>query len=137
MKKIIILFITLQLIISCNSDNNENNSLILGKWQLTDVWYGMPVEDPEGENNPTWHPVNNGYSYTFHPNGNFVRSGDSSNSCSGNYNNNLQQTELTIHCDTSDFIEIYQIEWENGNLILNFTNGNCIEGCKFKYKKIE
>lgn len=135
MKKIALILVTILLLVSCQNDDN-NNATIYGKWQLVAQWYGNALEDEEDDTPFIWQPVANGETYQFNPNGSFSKSGEPSVNCQGRYEYNSSQALLSIICETNDNPYEYKTEWENNNMILIPTNGTCIEGCKFKFKKI-
>lgn len=121
---------------SCNNDDdiNQEQSLI-GTWQLVEVYLS-----PGGPG--SWSTVENGYKYTFLDDGNF--SSDRFNECSsGTYLVESNKLILNYDCDgftagieIPEGIFIEEINFESGYLTINPTYVICIEGCEYKFKKI-
>ena len=138
MKTLILFFSIIFSITSCNSDDtNKQDNNIIGTWKLIET-YGS-----DGGNNPQWTLVNNGYMYTFNENGSFT-SNRFSECSEGNYSISANNLTLDYSCSNFDtgiettagtFLEEYS--FEGTNIILTPTYLTCIEGCKFKFQKIE
>ena len=121
---------------SCNDEDdiNQNQSLI-GTWQMVEIY--RSVGGPG-----SWSSVENGYTYTFLDDGNF--SSDRFDGCgSGTYSVESNKLILNYGCDgftagveipEGTFIE--EINFESGYLTINPTYVICIEGCEFKFQKI-
>jgi len=138
MKNLILIFSILISLTSCNSDDtNKQESTVIGNWKLIET-YGS-----DGGNNPQWNSVANGYTYTFNQNGSFT-SNRFSECSEGNYSILANNLTLDYGCSNFDtgietpagtFVE--KLVFENENLILTPTYLACIEGCAFKFEKIQ
>jgi hypothetical protein len=133
MKKKIFLSFILVAILSCTKSSNDkplNTSSIFGTWKLVKVGTAF------GDNT-----ISDGYTYIFNKDNTFT-----SNRflvCSEGFFS-MSETILTLvyNCDTfssgnppGTFIEEYR--FENNRLLLNPTYKDCIEGCIYKFKKID
>lgn len=141
MKKILSMTIILSLILllsGCNNDDETNSdSSIVGIWQLIEVY-----NDP-GDGSGGWQPVDNGYKYTFTSNNMFFS--DRFSECNyGTYSLNANQLTLDFGCsgfttniENPNAVFIENMSFEANDLILNPTYLFCVEGCGWKFKKIE
>lgn len=133
-----IIIVIILSIIGCNKedDNTEQEKSIVGNWQLIEI-YSNP-----GAGSGNWNSVENGYTYSFSANGEFTSTRFSE--CStGTYSIESNELSLDFDCDgfttgiespEGTFIE--QLTFETKDLILKPTYLNCIEGCGWKFKKI-
>jgi len=138
MKPIILILSMLLSFTSCSDDDTKSQEEnFLGTWKLIET-YGS-----DGGSNPQWTIVDNGYTYTFSNDGTF--SSTRFTECTtGTYdvsNNTITLDYSCVGFDTGvenppgTFVENYN--FENGNIILTPTYMNCIEGCGYKFEKIE
>ncbi|APY12118.1 hypothetical protein BWZ22_13155 [Seonamhaeicola sp. S2-3] len=138
MKPIILILSMLLSFTSCSDDDTKSQEeSFLGTWKLIET-YGS-----DGGSNPQWTIVDNGYTYTFSNDGTF--SSTRFTECTtGTYdvsNNTITLDYSCVGFDTGvenppgTFVENYN--FENGNIILTPTYMNCIEGCGYKFEKIE
>ena len=139
MKNLILLFSLILSFSSCSQNEEEkiNDNSIVGTWKLIEGFVNTSME-----NNGEWKPIENGYYYTFNPNGTFVsnRFGDCSE---GTYL--LDDVLITLKYDCNNlssgfnenpigtFTESYRIK--NNELFLSPKYIFC-EGCLWKFKKI-
>ena len=138
MKNLILIFSILIIFINCaNDDTNKQENSIIGTWKLIET-YGS-----DGGSNPQWSTITNGYSYTFNQSGNFT-SNRFSECSEGKYSISGDDLILDYGCNgfttsienpEGTFIE--KFIFERGNLILTPTYLTCIEGCGYKFQKIE
>jgi len=139
MKNMILIFIMLFSATSCTENNSEDNttndSKIIGQWQLVEIY-----ESNEGNINQ-WNSVDDGYLYTFNPDGTFTSS-RFPECTTGIYS--ITDTLLTLGYDCPNFgigverpagtfVESYS--FENNQLILVPTYMICDEGCGWKFSK--
>lgn len=141
MKKIVSIGVVLlftSLFLGCNNDDEtNNNSSIVGIWQLIEVF------QDSGDGSGGWQSVNNGYKYTFTSNNMFFS--DRFTECNyGTYSLNANQLTLDFGCsgfttniENPNGVFIENISYEANDLILNPTYLFCVEGCGWKFKKIE
>lgn len=138
MKSLILILSMLLSLASCSDDDTKSqNENILGTWKLIET-YGS-----DGGSNPQWRPVDNGYTYTFNNDGTF--SSTRFTECTtGTYGVSNSTIILDYGCAGFDtgvenpagtFVENYS--YENGNIILTPSYMNCIEGCAYRFEKIE
>lgn len=138
MKPIILILSMLLSFTSCSDDDTKSQEeSFLGTWKLIET-YGS-----DGGSNPQWTIVDNSYTYTFSNDGTF--SSTRFTECTtGTYdvsNNTITLDYSCVGFDTGvenpsgTFVENYN--FENGNIILTPTYMNCIEGCGYKFEKIE
>lgn len=138
MKPIVLVFISILLILSCNNDDDTqiNDNSIIGTWKLIEV-YGN-----DGANGQ-WTDVDNGFTYTFKNDGSFT-STRFSECLYGTYVISESSLSLDFGCENfstgiespeGTFIESYR--FEEGKLYLSPTYLSCDEGCSYKFSKIE
>ncbi len=136
MKNMIFLFV-FAFLFGCSNDETKNKNPLIGTWQLVET---IVIDQ---ELNPEWVPVEEGYIYTFYENGKF--SSSSFVECSmGNYS--LESDILALDYDCEGFTReietppgtfIETLKFKSGQIILTPTYLSCIEGCGFKFEKIE
>lgn len=137
MKKLILLFIIL-LHVSCNSDNEIKDKSLVGTWKLSEANIG------DGGIGTKWVAIksSDSYTYTFKSDGTFTSTRFNDCRC-GKYS--LSTDLLTLDFDCPDFTSgiespsgtyIENYKQENGKMILSPTYLSCIEGCLYKFKKI-
>ncbi|WP_116788200.1 hypothetical protein [Flavobacterium psychrotrophum] len=135
MKKMLLLVTGLVLLIACNNDNDENQTLvstsILGEWTLTEV-----LADP-GDGSGRFQPVQSNKTLTFNNNGEVFSNGDicsinSETAVATNGTFSEENHRITGRCTATGYPIIYEID-ANDNLILNHP---CIESCREKYTRI-
>lgn len=135
MKNLILIMIVL--ISSCSKNETiEQEDELKGTWKLIER-YGS-----DAGNISQWHPVENGYTYTFNSNGTY--SSTRFSECStGDYTFTASTLTLAYDCENFNtgienspeaFIENYV--FENRKIILTPTYLNCDEGCSYKFRKI-
>lgn len=138
MKKMFLILSILFLFTGCNhEDPKQQENSIYGTWKLIEIYQG------DGGSNPQWTTVNSGYTYTFNNDGTF--SSTRFTECnSGTYVMSSDLITLKYNCNGFDtgienppgtFAESYI--FKNTNLILTPSYLNCIEGCDYKFEKIE
>lgn len=122
----------------CSNDdeNIKTEKSIIGNWKLIEIY-----NDP-GDGSGSWNSVDNGYIYNFSENGQF--SSTRFSECStGNYTIDSNQLTLDFDCDgfttgieepEGTFIENYT--FESNTVIFVPTYLNCIEGCGWKFEKV-
>ena len=107
------------------------------------VLYCAFCEGSDGGSNPQWTTVANGYTYTFSDDGTF--SSTRFTECTtGTYEVSSNSITLDYGCagfgtgienPAGTFVENYSFESEN--IILTPSYMNCIEGCGYRFEKIE
>jgi len=134
----LLMILSLVFFTSCNNDDEnikEENSIV-GTWRLIEIY-----NDP-GDGSGSWNSVDNGYLYNFSENGQFTSTRFSECS-SGSYSMNSTELTLDFDCDgfttgieapEGTFIENYT--FESNTIILVPTYLSCIEGCGWKFEKI-
>lgn len=133
MKNLILTFGVLFIILgfqSCSQDDKDQSvkNTIIGKWQLIEVY------SSDGGSNPQWHPVENGYTYTFYNNA-IVKS--SKYGCEGTFSITDSSVHLEFDCDSVKINGYFDFKFIEKNLILTPNPNTCIEGCDEKFMKIE
>lgn len=118
-------------------ETTQQENAIYGTWKLIEIYQS------DGDSNPQWTTVDSGYTYTFNKDGTF--SSTRFTECtSGTYEVSSNSIILDYSCNGFDtgiesppgtFIESYI--FENNYLILTPSYLNCIEGCDYKFEKIE
>ncbi|WP_066225057.1 hypothetical protein [Formosa haliotis] len=136
------LIIFLSIILSFNSCS-QNDEIIKKSNSIVGTWKLIETYESNGGNNPQWTTISDGYTYIFTKNGKFT-SNRFSECTDGSYSITGINLTLDYSCNNFDtgietpagtFIEEYSFEGEN--IILTPTYLTCIEGCKFKFQKIE
>ena len=131
MKKSILLLLLLNLLISCNKNDQElAPASLIGTWKLTEM-----LQDP-GDGSGTFQPVNSNKKIVF-VNSNQVTSNgvlcdmsiNSDTFTTGSYS----ETTKTINPSDCQNLTI-NYEVNASSLILSY---RCIEGCRAKYIKVE
>ena len=134
----LLMILSLAFFTSCNNDDEntgEDNSIV-GTWKLIEIY-----NDP-GDGAGSWNSVDNGYLYKFFENGQFTSTRFSECS-SGSYSMNSTELTLDFDCDgfttgiedpEGTFVENYT--FESNRIIFVPTYLNCIEGCGWKFEKI-
>jgi len=135
MKKGILLFVLISTLISCNNDDDSNNSTqaeLVGTWKLTEN-----LSDP-GDGSGVFEIVISDKKMVFNSDGTVTSNGflcdmsiESNTSSSGTYS----ITESTINsssCNTTEFA--IRFELSSTFLIISYP---CIEACQAKYLKVE
>ena len=121
---------------SNNDENKTEENSIVGTWKLIEI-YNNP-----GFGSGSWNTVDNGYTYTFSTNGEFTSTRFTECS-SGIYSIESNELSLDFDCDgftagienpEGTFIE--QFAFESSNVVFTPTYLNCIEGCGWKFEKI-
>lgn len=132
MKKSLILLGLLLTIISCdkNDDNENTDSLLIGEWQLIEV-----LADP-GDGSGTFRSVESDKFIKFHDDGKIISNGAICNTSiesdlvsSGTYS--LADSTISSPDCSESAIKI-SFELQGTNLILNYP---CIEPCRAKFEK--
>ncbi|WP_217900268.1 lipocalin family protein [Lutibacter agarilyticus] len=141
MKKKIILGLSIIftiLLIGCdNDDSNDNEKSIVGTWQLIEIY--SDIGDGKGK----WNSIENGYKYEFDSENRFTS--DRFSECqSGTYTLNENELILDYDCDgftagieTPEGTFVERITFESDKLIINPTYLMCVEGCEWKFQKID
>lgn len=123
----------------CSNDDNESplqEKSIIGTWKLIEIY------NDSGDGNGRWNSVEDGYTYNFSANGEFTSTRFSE--C-GNGNYSIVSNELSLDFDCEGFtagienpdgIFIELFTFESNYVILTPTYLTCIEGCGWKFKKI-
>ena len=128
MKKSILFLLGIALLLSCSNDD-QNNSELIGNWKLIEI-----LADP-GDGSGTFQAVESTKTIEFKNNGTVITN---SSLCdpyseeiilSGSYN--LNDKTITTNCENSNIGIIY-FELENQHLILNFLSN---EGYSQKFQK--
>lgn len=138
MKSIILILSILFSLTGCSEkETNQQENSIYGTWQLIEIYQS------DGGSSPQWTTVDESYIYTFNNDGTF--SSTRFTECtSGTYeisNNSITLNYSCVGFDTGmenppgTFIESYI--FKNANLILTPFYLNCIEGCDYKFEKVE
>lgn len=136
--KILLLSMLLSLTSCRDDDTKSQETSILGTWKLIET-YGS-----NGGTNPQWTTVNNGYTYTFNNDGTFSSTRFIGECTTGTYIMSSNSITLDFDCAGFDtgiespagtFVENYG--FENENIILTPSYMDCIEGCGYKFEKIE
>lgn len=138
MKNLILIFSMLITFVNCaNDDINKQEDSIIGAWKLMETYIG------DGGSNPKWTTVTDGYIYTFNSDGSFT-SNRFSECSKGVYSLLADNLTLDYECDgfttgieTPEGTFIEKFIFEKESLILTPTYLTCIEGCDYKFKKIE
>ena len=128
-----ILLLLCLVILGCGKDNDDElpnvDSDIVGKWQLeaTRISPGGIVD---------WSNIANGEIYDFLDNGTFQLS--NSKECDmtsiGTYSLKEDNLALEFLCDSETRKPNYFFWFNEGKLVLGFIG--CIEGCSYRFKKI-
>lgn len=122
----------------CNNSDDEikTEQSIIGNWKLIEVYSDV------GDGSGGWNPVENGYTYSFSSNGEFSSTRFSECS-SGTYTINSNELTLVFDCNgfttgienpEGTFVENYT--FESNTVILVPTYIFCVEGCGWKFKKM-
>ncbi|QCX38170.1 lipocalin family protein [Aureibaculum algae] len=121
----------------CSNNDNEVNQekSIIGTWQLVETY-----QSAGGPGN--WSSVDNGYKYTFLDNRTF--SSNRFSECTyGTYSIESNVLTLIYGCEgfttgieNSAGVFIEKINFESKYLFINPTYIFCVEGCAYKFKKI-
>lgn len=138
MKNMYLILSIFFLIVGCDEEETkQQENSIYGTWKLIEIYQS------DGGNNPKWTSVNNGYTYTF-SNDETFSSTRFTECTTGTYDISNSTIILDYSCAGFDtgvetppgtFVENYN--FENGNIILTPSYLNCIEGCGYKFEKIE
>lgn len=127
----------------CSNDDSkelEAGTSVVGTWKLVKS-YGYDSSIGHSR----WYSVKNGYTYTFKSDGTFI-SNRFSECTSGTYILSENDGTLSLVYDCEGFttgIEIPQGTFvesfiiENKHLLLSPTYMNCVEGCDYKFKRIQ
>ncbi len=124
-------------LLSCSKDEAKNENTLIGTWQLVET---IIIDQ---ELNPVWVPVEAGYTYTFYENGRF-NSSRFIECSTGNYSTGSGLLILNYDCEgftteiespAGTFKEM--LKFESDQMILTPTYLSCIEGCGYKFAKIE
>jgi len=120
-----------------NNFKNSEDKKLFGTWKLVEVYSNT------GADSGVWNTVENGYTYTFLSNSQF--SSERFLECE-NGMFSLENNELILDFECDDFtagIEspqgtfVEEITFESNSFILIPTYLNCIEGCGWKFMKID
>ncbi|MBI6121465.1 lipocalin family protein [Salegentibacter maritimus] len=110
---------------------------IIGTWQLIEIY-----SDP-GDGSGGWNSVENGYKYTFSSDNKF-NSNRFTECTNGEYNIDSNKLILNYECEgftagiedpEGTFVE--ELSFTANNIILKPTYLDCIEGCGWKFKKLQ
>lgn len=134
--KPILSFLSVFILMGCESDEIKYKQYLEGTWQLVEV-YSTP-----GTAQGNWSEVNNGYTYTFSNTGNF-----SSTRFEGCENGTFTTSEnkLILNYNCEDFPPVFEgsegtlierLNFEGKNMILIPTYPNCVEGCRYKFRRL-
>jgi hypothetical protein len=131
MKKSILLLLLLNLLISCNKNDQElTPASLIGTWKLTEM-----LQDP-GDGSGTFQPVNSSKKIVFINSDQVTSNGilcdmsiNSDTFTTGSYS----ETTKTINPSDCQNLTI-NFELNANSLILSY---RCIEGCRAKYIKVQ
>lgn len=129
MKKRILLLVAIGLMLSCNNNQENLETGLIGKWKLIEV-----LADP-GDGNGTFQPVESNKIIKFKSNGTLTTNSSLCEPYSdeiistGTYENNT----ITTGCQNPNITTI-SFELNNQYLILNFASN---EGYSQKFEKID
>lgn len=123
-----------------NNDNNNSNrakASVVGTWKLVEV-YGLNGTGGH------WDSVEDGFTYTFKTDGTFI-SNRFPECTSGTYvlSENDEALSLVYDCGFTMGIEnpqgtfTYKYIFSEQHLVLTSTYSTCIEGCDYKFKRIQ
>ena len=131
MKKVLLLAIVYLCLVSCSSDNEDQDPSLVGEWKLIEIY-----SDP-GDGSGGYNPVVSIKTIEFKSNGKYVSNGtlchlslESNNASYGTYSSE----DKTISPTNCDPMTKLTFEIKNSNLIINHF---CIEGCGEKYRKLD
>ncbi len=128
MKTLIATLLVLATLIGCNIENErEQESPIYSTWKLIET-YGS-----DGDSEPKWTTINNGYVYTFKKDGRIITNRFI---CNGSYQILNNTITIDFNCPSSQFNLTYSYTIENEYLVLVPDPINCDEGCSEKFKKM-
>lgn len=138
MKNMYLILSVLFLFTGCNEEEaKQQENSIYGTWKLIEIYQS------DGGSNPQWTIADISYTYTFNNNGTFS-STRFAECASGTHKVTNKSITLNYSCNEFDtgienppgtFVENYI--FEKNNLILTPSYLNCIEGCGYKFEKIE
>ena len=131
MKKSILLLLLLNLLISCNKNDQElAPASLIGTWKLTEI-----LQDP-GDGSGTFQPVNSNKKIVF-----VISNQVTSNGVICDMSINSDTFSTGSYSDATKTINPYDCqnltinyEVDASSLILSY---RCIEGCRAKYIKVE
>ncbi|MDR2206101.1 MAG: lipocalin family protein [Flavobacteriaceae bacterium] len=121
-------------LVSCNNEDSRETPIV-GTWKLVEYFGGNSAD------NIGWHPIDNGYTYTFNGDGTFT-STRFSYCTQGTYI--LTDSKLTLKFDCTEppglsdnGVLIENFSWDEEYFILTPTYLFCDEGCAEKFEKQE
>lgn len=131
MKKIITLLVLVALLSCSNSDKNESDLVISGKWKLTETYFS------NGGSNTQWLKVDNGYTIEFYQNGTFKSMKPGAPCENGEYSisdKNILVLRYTCNTVYSDFETTEPYATTAVTIVL--TSKLCDEACLEKFEKV-
>jgi len=130
MKKILFILLTVGILYSCDNDNFNSDTELVGNWKLIEV-----LSDP-GDGSGTFNSVESDKIITFENDGTITSNGNlcdlsitSDNQTSGTYSIS-EMTFTPANCNNLENDIPFN---QNGNILI--ITYRCIEGCAAKYKK--
>lgn len=131
MKNSILLIALSLFMLSCNSDDDTPENIIVGMWNLTGIYL-----DP-GDGSGAFENVNSNKNIVFSSDGTFSSNGiicdlttETDVSSTGTYST----TESQIDASSCSFIELFlDYSIDNTIMIINYP---CIEACQARYEKV-
>lgn len=137
------------LLISCNSDDNDNDNLdtrLFGNWELIKVGTGNESGELQ------WQVIEDGYYISLNNNLTYETNNPAACTNNGVNNGSYITTENSNENELSNIINItidncsnepnstveesYFYIFENENLILIPRDSSCVEGCQYVFKKL-
>lgn len=132
MKKTITIVIAFIVLISCNTNDDNDPVELVGKWLLIEQY-----ADP-GDGSGDFMPVNSDKTIEFYLNGTFLSNGslctmnaDSNEETTGTYDDSINSI-APDDCVFYNFGLVYELD--KRHLIINYP---CIEGCRQKFSKVD
>ncbi len=133
---IIYSFLLICLFTGCSVDNAWNDKSLPGTWKLEAVNFSSGGEPR------IWSAVEDGYTYSFRNDGTF--SSTRFDECEqGTYITTANELKLDYGCEgfilgieDTEGILVEELKFEGGYMILIPKYLQCIEGCKYKFRKI-
>ncbi len=127
----VLFYLSLVLLLSCDTNEITEQEDIIGKWQLIEVY-----SDP-GDGSGEFNPVDSDKTIAFNKNGQFVSNGimchmsiEPTETSTGTYS----LVKYTLTPDNCEYSVELPYEVIGNELIISHF---CIEGCGEKYKKVE
>ena len=139
MKNMILLFVTISFTaMSCEENENEQETSIYGTWKLVGRFDGGSLEPNQS--------VENGYTLTLTLSGQAITTNETIG-CTDSYeelfgsfsmdkDQNADILSLSFECSDQTVLANYYFGFDKESLLLTEQENTCDEGCYFRFKKI-